>query len=286
MRIPCSPDKITILSPDRVKSLLDADRGGSYILVDVRQPEEYDAGHIPGAAFIPLGVLEQRQGELDRSKKIITYCRSGKRSMGAAVLLCGLGFKEVFSMEGGILGWRHETVTGSHQEGMGLLDGIAEPKDILLLAFRLEKGSWDFYSKASERLKNVHTLSRLKNTEEEHMQRVYEEMTRYWKSDLPAYEKLKQEPGGEHTEAGIPVKEALLKLEGYFNEGTSSFKKDLQGDLEIIETAMEVECKAYDLYKRMRDNVDDSGMRELFQKLAAAEREHIQQLSGELKHFL
>ncbi len=269
MRIPCSPDNIITLSPDRVKSALDADRGGDYILLDVRQTEEYESGHIPGARFIPLGELEQRQGELDRSNKIITYCRSGKRSMGAAVLLCGLGFKEVYSMEGGIL------------------KGIVEPADILLLAFRLEKGSLEFYSKASERLKRkTYILSRLRNTEEEHMQRIYSEMPRYWKGDLPSFEELQRKPWGEHTEAGMPGKEAILKLEGYFNEGTNLLEEDSRGDLDLIEIALEVECKAYDLYKRMRDKVDDPVMRELFQKLAAAEIEHIQQLSSEIKHFL
>ena len=103
----CSPDKIRVLSPDEVKDILDNDSNGNYLLLDVRQPEEYQNGHISGAKLIPLGDLEQRHGELDRSKNIITYCRSGRRSLGANVLLCGLGFQEVLNMGGGILGWHY-----------------------------------------------------------------------------------------------------------------------------------------------------------------------------------
>lgn len=287
MRIVCSLDEMSTLSPDEAKSILNADREGDYVLLDVRQPEEYEAGHIPGAKLIPLGELEQRQTELDKAKKIITYCRSGKRSLGASVLLCGLGFKEVYSMEEGILGWHYETITGPPQEGMELLDGVAELRDILLLAFRLEKGSWNFYSKAGEKLQEkTGTLSRLMNMEEEHMLWIYTEMTRYWTDDTPTLEELKQEPSGEYTEAGISINEALSRFERYYKEGLDMFDEDFEEDLEIIETALEVECKAYDLYKRIRDTVEDPGMRELFQRLAAAERDHIQQLSGELKHFV
>jgi len=64
----------------------------------VRQPYEYEAGHIPGAKWIPLGEIEYRHAELERDKKIITYCRSGHRSMAANTLLCGLGFENVYNL--------------------------------------------------------------------------------------------------------------------------------------------------------------------------------------------
>jgi rubrerythrin len=76
-------------------------------------------------------------------------------------------------------------------------------------------------------------------------------------------------------EAGIGVNEALLR-----------FEEDFKDDLEAIEAALEMECKAYDLYKRIGYLVADTEMRRLFQRLAMAERDHIQQLSSELKHFL
>lgn len=276
VKIACSLDEIRSLSPDKVKSILDADRQGNYILLDVRQPEEYQEGHIPGAKFIPLGELELREVELEREKKVITYCRSGRRSLGASVLLCGLGFKEVYNMEGGILNWHHELITGAPQEGLELLAGVAEPRDALLLAFRLEKGSWDFYSRISERLGGKsQSLPGILDMEEEHMNGIYDKLAGYWKDEFPTLEELKQKLSGEYTEAGIVVNKALLR-----------FEEDFRDDLEVIEAAVEMECKAYDLYKRMGDRVEGSEVRELFRRLAAEERGHIQRLSGELKNFL
>lgn len=73
MKIACAVDEIRGLKPKELKNILDNDKTGEYLLVDVRQPEEYEAGHIPGAILIPLGELEHRQFELSREKKIITY---------------------------------------------------------------------------------------------------------------------------------------------------------------------------------------------------------------------
>jgi len=113
--------------------------------LDVRQPEGYQAGHIPGAKLVPLGEPEERQGELEKGRKVIACCRSGRRSPGAGVLLCAPGFSEVYKLEGGILDWRYEAVTGPPEEGMELLGGVVEARDALLLALRLEKGPpWTF----------------------------------------------------------------------------------------------------------------------------------------------
>ena len=73
MKIACAVDEIRGLKPKEIKDILDNDKTGEYLLVDVRQPEEYEAGHIPGAILIPLGKLENRLSELSREKKIITY---------------------------------------------------------------------------------------------------------------------------------------------------------------------------------------------------------------------
>ena len=73
MKLACAVDEIGKLTPDEMKAILDRDEKGEFFLLDVRQPEECRAGHIPGAMLIPLGELEARQGELDRGKKIIVY---------------------------------------------------------------------------------------------------------------------------------------------------------------------------------------------------------------------
>ncbi len=69
MKISCAVDEIRELKSRELKAILDSDKSGEYLLVDVRQPEEYEAGHIPGAVLIPLGELEYRQAELETEKR-------------------------------------------------------------------------------------------------------------------------------------------------------------------------------------------------------------------------
>lgn len=77
---------------------------GTFML-DVRQPEEWEEIHIPGATLIPLGELPQRLGELPKDQEIVVYCRSGNRSQSGAEILAKNGFSEVTSMAGGIIDW-------------------------------------------------------------------------------------------------------------------------------------------------------------------------------------
>ncbi|MFC4770027.1 rhodanese-like domain-containing protein [Effusibacillus consociatus] len=78
------------------------------VLLDVRQPEEYESGHIPGAVLVPLGELESRIEELDKDKEYFVICRSGRRSVMACHLLSEHGFTKLFNLHGGMLGWTGE----------------------------------------------------------------------------------------------------------------------------------------------------------------------------------
>ncbi len=75
-----------------------------YIL-DVRQPEEYESGHIPGSTLIPLGELPDRLDELQGDEPIVVVCRSGNRSATGRDILRDAGFNDVTSMAGGMNCW-------------------------------------------------------------------------------------------------------------------------------------------------------------------------------------
>jgi rhodanese-related sulfurtransferase len=69
------------------------------VLLDVRSPEEFAAGHLPGAVNIPVGEVRARAGEIgSRSRPVVTYCRSGGRSARAAATLRELGFEKVLNL--------------------------------------------------------------------------------------------------------------------------------------------------------------------------------------------
>jgi len=74
------------------------------ILVDVREPDEYVAGHVPGAVLIPMGQLANRMGEIDKTSPVFVICASGNRSSAMTDLLRGAGFDAV-SVAGGTRAW-------------------------------------------------------------------------------------------------------------------------------------------------------------------------------------
>jgi len=82
-------------------SLRDA---GAFVL-DVREPAEWTAGHIPGATLIPLGSLPSRLSEVPRDRTILVVCHSGNRSAQGRDILLGAGFPSVTSLDGGMTEW-------------------------------------------------------------------------------------------------------------------------------------------------------------------------------------
>lgn len=87
------------------------------VLIDVREPAEFETGHLPGAINIPRGMLEFQVDAhpavanvtdpalAHRERPVVVYCRTGGRAALAAVALQTLGFSDVRSIAGGITGW-------------------------------------------------------------------------------------------------------------------------------------------------------------------------------------
>lgn len=267
MKMTCAVDEIRGLTANEIKAILDKDKAGEYLLVDVRQPEEYKAEHIPGAVLIPLVELEARQEELDRNKKIITYCRSGRRSMAAAITLCGLGFKCIRHLDGGILDWSYETITGIPERRTQLITEAADVKDILMLAIKLEKGSWDFYMAARDKVEQPHmkeTFHTLASAEEGHMRRLHQQASSLLGDGiLPPFDKLKSELKIEHMEGSIEINPALAKMDESFAD-----------EMEALEIALEKEYMSYDFYKRTTMLVENLDTKTLLHQLALEERNH------------
>ncbi|ETT82627.1 rhodanese-like domain-containing protein [Viridibacillus sp. FSL R5-0477] len=90
------------ISVEEVQQLLES--GKELNLIDVREVDEVAAGIIPTAINIPLGLIEFRMNELDKTKEYIMVCRSGGRSGNATMFLENQGFN-VVNMDGGMLAW-------------------------------------------------------------------------------------------------------------------------------------------------------------------------------------
>ena len=280
MRIGCSIDEMKRIKPEELKEILERDKMGQFVLVDVRQPEEYRAGHIPGARLVPLGELEARHGELEKDNKIVIYCRSGHRSMGAAILLCGLGFKDVYTMDGGMLDWDYEVLTGLPEGKPELFVEKGEVGDVLMIALKLEKGSQEFYVRTAEKVKSqktIETFQMLAQIEEKHMERIYDRYEEVLGKDkLPAFNLLKQELSLEYMEGGIEINKALLRIEG----------REFRDEMEALEVALEKEYVSYDFYKRVAGMMADADTRFLLHELAWEERKHINSLLIEIRKLV
>ncbi|HEY7307096.1 MAG TPA: molybdopterin-synthase adenylyltransferase MoeB [Bryobacteraceae bacterium] len=92
-----------IIDVQEVKRKLD--RGDDFLLIDVREPHEYQIARIPGSKLIPLGELPKHLNELNPEADIVAHCKSGARSQKAVDFLKQSGFKHVRNMTGGILAW-------------------------------------------------------------------------------------------------------------------------------------------------------------------------------------
>jgi rhodanese-related sulfurtransferase len=87
-----------------VSQAYDLREAGAFIL-DVREPDEWQQGHIPDATLIPLGELQSRVDELPSDQEIVVVCRSGNRSASGRDILTKAGFDQVTSMDGGMNEW-------------------------------------------------------------------------------------------------------------------------------------------------------------------------------------
>lgn len=95
------------ITAEEAKEIMDTEEG--YVILDVREQDEYDAGHISGAILIPYTQIEAKANEMlpDKDQLILVYCRSGRRSKLAAEILVELGYTNIKEF-GGIIDWPYE----------------------------------------------------------------------------------------------------------------------------------------------------------------------------------
>ncbi len=94
------------ISPLELKERLEKE-GDRVVILDVREPHEWEISAIPGSLFIPLNELPQKLSTLDQTKEYVLVCKVGQRSLSALELLLGAGFK-AYNLKGGINAWAKE----------------------------------------------------------------------------------------------------------------------------------------------------------------------------------
>lgn len=96
------------ISQEEAKEMMDTQ---DVIILDVREQDEYDSGHIPGAVLLPVGTIDENTAAEvipEKDSTVPVYCRSGNRSKTASSALADLGYTNVYEF-GGINTWPYET---------------------------------------------------------------------------------------------------------------------------------------------------------------------------------
>jgi rhodanese-related sulfurtransferase/rubrerythrin len=260
---------VSTMTAEEVRALLRERDAASYNLVDVRQPGEYESGHIPGARLIPVAELPDRLDELDRSMPTITYCRAGVRSRAAAAIIEGAGFPQVRSMSGGINAWNGLVAEGGYESELAYFSGASNADELITLSIAIEEGNRVYYERLSRESGHgeaASTFRALGLAEERH-----KETLRKLRAILSSKDDLPAPPEGTDAggflEDGTPVDAALDRMRGM------STRK-------ILEAAIAMEANAMDRYIKMGRAVSDERSRKVFLALAEEERGHVDRMAA------
>lgn len=264
---------ITTLTPQELKSFLASTRENAHEIIDVRQPVEYQEGHLPGARLIPLDQLETRFTEINPDKDVVVYCKKGGRSMAAAVLLeeSGLPVKRILNLKGGITAW--DGITLTHEPRVKHFPLGQSMAELLQTAMDMEKGAWRFYSQVSQMESPLApALHNLADLETRHARTVYNLLIRvpgeakHFTEFEPMFESLP----GQILEGGEEV-DVLLARQATFSTC-----------LDLAEVALSIELAAYDLYKVLAGR-EKNDIQKVLLTLAQEEKAHIRVLAKGIK---
>ena len=257
-------------SADEVRVLLDTAKQGDLTVLDVRMEPEYEEFHLPGAALLPLPDLPDHIGELDKTKPVVVYCRSGGRSAAAARMLAGTGFPRVVNMLGGIMAWQGAAASGPPDSGLTLLSGRETPREILRTALGMESALGGFYGRLADAASDTET------------QTVFRQLAGFENRHLHRVHGLYQRETGETATLEALLAGASPLLEGGRpeNDFLELLGGQPQSPAEALELAASVEAQALDLYSRLARLTSRPDSAALLTTLAQEEKAHLRAVSN------
>ena len=259
------------LTADELEVLMETHPEMSYLLIDVRQPLEYERGHIPGARLMPLMEVETHLFDLPSDRDLIFYCANGGRSQWAASLAgeSEVSEKIVYHLMGGLRAWENGTLAG--YPNIQIFDKDQKFEDLLSTAMNLEKGAWRFYRHLSQKFQEPSIQSKFEQVsiaEKAHAALIYQFLDKF-DEKLPPFDQLFQTLSGEIIEGGQTFEDTCRRLEGLDNQWCPG----------IIDLALKIEYEAFDLYRTMADRTEETDIKTMFLSVAQAEKGHMRSLS-------
>lgn len=276
MELPAHDKGVVNITPDQLRQYMSSHKENDYVVIDVREVEEYRAQHIPGAKLMPLSELEQRLSEVDTmaEKHKIFFCRSGARSGRAAGFFADArGLRNVFNVAGGILGWNGHVLP--EFPNVRAFDAKGTIPEVLEQAIRLEKGADRLYAGLLAHFEGTaqhDTIRMLSEAEEAHGRAVYGALRKVSAGHLEDFETFYAGLDGDILEGGEAVEKVVSIAKQAAGQGTAS----------LLELALDLEHKAYDLYRNLAHRSDDPQLRATFLDLAENEKRHARALLREI----
>jgi rhodanese-related sulfurtransferase/rubrerythrin len=259
------------VSPHELRRYQQEHREADYQLIDVRQPEEYAAGHIPGSQLMPLDRLAENVARLPTSRDIIFYCRSGARSQAAAIMALdeNPALQKVYNLAGGFMSWDGAALT--HYPRIDVFEADASMASLMFRSMDLEKAAQRFYEAMTAQNTDkayADTLEQLSKAEEGHARAIY----RFWQQAVDSpdpFDHVYQSLTGEVLEGGEPLMAVLERV-----QSTSD-----RSCIDLFELALNIEIQAFDLYRTMADRESAPEARDAFLSIAQMEKKHMQMLA-------
>lgn len=268
MEIAMDTQRVNDVTSDRLRQFIDGHHEADYAVVDVRQPEEYRLGHIPGAELFPLGELETFADRLRAmaDKTVVFYCRSGGRSARASAWAkATLGLPRVVNLLGGFSGYEGATLADLPR--LEHFDVAGDPDELFRRALDMEKGTYRFYQLLVDEFSGSpvsRSIGELAKAERVHGKAVHAMLARRAPETEQDFDSLFDALPGDLIEGGESYDAVLARARELGTQGPTS----------LLELALEIELRAYDLYKILAARIDSAEAAAALTDLAQQEKQH------------
>lgn len=249
-----------------------------YDLIDVRQPSEYEIGHIPGARLLPLRELAARMDEIHPDRDAIFYCSVGGRSMAAAVMAAESGVfrKGIYTLDGGMADWNGKSL--SDRPPLRLFEAGKSPRETLLTALELEKGSWLLYVellKAPPKRFSCASIQELADMKKSNARMLHDTLKAVSSEEetehMASFERLFESLRGGIIASGDDPAPILGWAKAHYENCE-----------QLINLAVELEYRAYDLYRNMAFDARNAEEEQAFLEMSRREKELLVRIAGEM----
>ena len=263
------------LSGEALQEFMKTRKEKDYLVVDVRQPEEYRLDHIPGSVNIPLAEVQFDPYIFENERDLVFCCTRGARCKVAAVFVSEAGHasNRLFYLQEGLFEYSGELMIAMPKIGVFPSDMTAQA--VMRTAVGFEKAAYRFYRSALEKLRRApirSTLEKMAKEEKAHAKSIFRKL-----NSAPATEADFQAYFDQSSDSILEGGKSFKEVEAFLRQETSNPCMD------ILDFAIEIEYNAYDLYKTIAEKSDQADVKQLLFHLAEVEKKHLDRLITDLE---